>query len=138
MKGIAVMPVIAFIIQSINKRGFWHLLTILGFGLLIALSFSANGSSHAPNVIAAFALGFLTLLPQFYAIENELRWPSLRLFFYGFYPCHLILLALIVRWLHLPPLWKRSLLFQGGQYKCRLLRIMDSVGLDIGIQPQRS
>lgn len=99
MEGVAVMPVIAFIIQSINKRGFWHLLTILGFGILIALSYRINASSYAANVIAAFALGFMTLLPQLDAVEKKLRWPNFRLFFYGFYPCHLILLALISHWL---------------------------------------
>ena len=103
MEGVAVMPVIAFTILSINKRGFWHPLTMLGFSLLIALSFHINASDYAPSVIAAMALGFLTLLPRFDAIESKLRWPGFRLFFYGFYPCHLILLALIAHRLHLPP-----------------------------------
>ena len=100
VEGVAITPVIAFIIQSINQRGFLHAQTVLGFGLLIALSFRINAISYAPVVIGAFALGYLTLLPQLDEIEKKLRWPRFRLFFYGFYPCHLLLLALIAHWLH--------------------------------------
>ena len=100
VEGVAITPVIAFIIHSINQRGFLHAQTVLGFGLLIALSFRINAISYAPIVIGAFALGYLTLLPQLDAIEKKLRWPRFRLFFYGFYPGHLILLALIAHWLH--------------------------------------
>ncbi len=95
MAGVAVIPVIAFTIHSINNRDIWHSLTLAGMASIVALSFAINSTDYFPYVVAAFVLGFLSLVPQLDAIEKKLRWPSFRIFFYWFYPVHFLLLAFI-------------------------------------------
>lgn len=102
MEGVAVMPVIAFTIHSLNQRGIRHAFTLSGFAVVIGISFLINAPSYAPYVIAAFTLGFITLIPQIDAIERRLSWPSFRIFFYCFYPGHLALLAFIAWLLCIP------------------------------------
>lgn len=98
MEGVAVMPVIAFTIHSLHNRGATHLLTVLGGVGVIILACFINTWKYVPFAIAAFALGFLSLMPSIDAVEKRLRWPGFRLFFYAYYPSHLALLAFIA-WL---------------------------------------
>ncbi len=101
MEGVAVMPIIAFTIDSINRRGAGHTFTLIGFAAILALSFFINSETYAPYIVAAFTLAFLTLLPQLEQIEKKMRWQSFRLFFYCYYPAHLALLGLIGRHLYI-------------------------------------
>lgn len=98
MEGVALIPAIAYTIQSIHQRGLEHYQTLSGFALVLGLACLINTWNYVPFVIAALALGFMTLLPQLDRIERQLRWPGFRLFFYCYYPGHLALLA-ILAWL---------------------------------------
>lgn len=100
MEGVAVMLVIAFTIHSLRTRGAGHPLTLCGGAGVIALASCINTWNYVPYVIAAFALGFLTLIPVIDTFEKRLRWAGFRLFFYAYYPTHLAVLALIARLLH--------------------------------------
>lgn len=99
MEGVAVMPVIAFTIQSLRMRGAGHPLTLLGGAGVLALASCINSWAYVPYVIVAFTLGFLTLIPSIDAFEKRLSWPGFRLFFYAYYPLHLALLAFFA-WLY--------------------------------------
>lgn len=102
MAGVAAMPIIAFTIDSINQRGISHPFTFLGGLCITGTAFLINAPSFAPYVLAAFALGFLTLIPTLNILEQKLRWPNFRIFFYCYYPGHLALLALIASLLGIP------------------------------------
>lgn len=103
MAGVALMLVVAFTIDSIRRRGLAHLLTGCGGLLIVLLSSLINtggygvddmlNNSYAKWVIAAFALGFITLAPRIEAFEKRFRWPGFRLFFYAYYPGHLATLG---------------------------------------------
>ena len=105
MEGVALLPAVAFTVYSIRNRGVKHPLTWLGGLTVVVLSGFINtggytlddvlSNQYAPVVIAAFALGFLTLLPAVEEFEKRFRWPGFRLFFYAYYPGHLALLGLI-------------------------------------------
>lgn len=100
MEGVAVIPVIAFTIDSLRTRGVKHPLTLLGAAGALTLASFINAAGYVPYVMAAFALGFLTLIPALDAFEKRMRWPGFRLFFYAYYPGHLALLAFIAWLLH--------------------------------------
>lgn len=105
MEGVAVMLAVAFTVDSIRNRGLMNPLTLGGGLLIILLSCFINTggygiddmltNSYAKWVMAAFALGFITLAPRIEEFEKRFRWPGFRIFFYAYYPGHLATLGLL-------------------------------------------
>jgi hypothetical protein len=66
-----------------------------GVGGMLFLCFHLNASFYLPWVVAAFSLGFATLLlPPMARLEARWDWRGSKWFFYAFYPGHLALLLL--------------------------------------------
>lgn len=105
VEGVALMLAVGIAVHSIRASGLWHRTTLSALLAIGVLAFFLNQASYLPAevidnrfvpwVLLAFAIGFASLHPRLDAAERRLTWPGFRLFFYAYYPGHLLALGLV-------------------------------------------